>query len=177
MDSDNNISLISSDEQKAQIQTAREHAAEERKRKREANKKATANKPPKHSIKVQQARMRLPQLTEQAEKLLELVKTSGATLNEIEVLASHLQHYVREEKTAMSRNMAGNFPFNTGDMVQIVSASQQRDQQYIGKTGKITGIQNIHVLVETDDNKTLYLYLSDVTDIEFDAELASEQAS
>ena len=165
---------------RAQERLSRSVLAAERRADRQAAREAKkANKPTStaHSSKVEKAGAKLPKRNNVVDALYHQVISETPTEGEVAILIAHLAHYNRVRATERSRVATG---IAVGDTVEIVSSD--RDSRLIGRTGTVTQVRKIRVMVDLGGKKPAYLFLSDVSpvvtqEISADVEESEQEAT
>lgn len=155
--------LTPEQKQQAQEQKAQERAEAKAKRDEErASKKAAkeANARVPHTLKVERARAKLPQLTDRLEAVYNDV-TVNYSAQEIAALSAHLTFFNREKSTELAAK--SSYTPKAGDSVQITGG----DPRYVGQIGTVAKAQRIRLYVQLDNGKKpVYLFVSDVAPVE-----------
>lgn len=125
--------------------------------------KAASTKPA-HLGKVDKAGAKLPTLSDAARATYDLVTGAGLDEGQMAVLVAHLAHFNRRAATIRSLTSK----LEVGQTVTVVSSD--RDAKLIGRTGTVTQVRKIRVLVDLGGKKPAYLFCSDVAPVAASAE-------
>lgn len=141
---------------KAIRDAARAASAEAREEKKAA---AMASKPMAHVGKVDKAGARLPALDAAGQEAFDLITGVKMGEGQMATLVAHLAHFNRRQATLRSLSTK----LTEGQMVTVISSD--RDPRLIGRTGKVTQVRKIRVLVDLGGRRDAYLFLSDVAPV------------
>lgn len=152
-DADRAAAKAKRDEERAAKKAARDKERAEKKAAKEAA------KTPAHLGKVDKAGAKLPTLDESGKEAFDLVTSANLTEGQMATLVAHLAHFNRRRATIRSLSTK----LEVGQTVTIVSSD--RDPRLIGRTGTITQVRKIRVLVNIGGKRDAYLFTADVAPI------------
>ena len=119
---------------------------------KKAEREATKRTP--HMTKVEKAAGKLPQLNDEAKKILGEV-TTNFSRDQVTAIALHLQHFNRVKATERAINQK----IEVGDQVRILGG----ESKYTGMTGEVVKARRIRCFVKVAGvKKEVYCFTSDV---------------